>query len=213
MKKKVIKIRKGETLRRFVRHTPDQTYVLARGSHLLLCAIITNVSTKQCKIEIRLLGTDARVDIIFLHIGTRTDHLRLSVMVRHGAMRSISRIWGRSILYDNARSDIRGICEIQKEAVHADTYFSHHALLRSPHARALTIPSLEILADDVQAGHAATAGPFDPDAVVYLRSRGISSVIAEKLLVKGFLTADIPKIPEAASRKKFERLVHTIADI
>ena len=213
MKKNVTKISKGETLRRLVRHTPDQTYILASGAHLLLCAIITNVSKKENKIDVRLMGADARVDIIFLYIGKRTDHLRLSVMVRHGAMRSIARIWGRSILFDNARSDIRGMCEIQKKAVHADTYFSHHALLLSPYARALAIPSLEILADDVKAGHAATAGPFAQEAVVYLRSRGISSATAKKLLVKGFLTADIPKIPEAVSREKFEHLVHTITGI
>ncbi len=213
MPRKITKIGKGETLRKIVRHTRDQTYVLTKGAHLILCAVITDASKKEGKIEVRLSGNDARADIIFLYIGKGTDHLRLDMMARHGALRTTARIWGRSILFDKARSDIRGMCEIQKKAVHADTYFSHHTLLLSPEARAMCLPSLEILADDVKAGHAATTGPFAKEAVVYLRSRGISSGMAVKLLVKGFLTADISKIPEVATRKKFEHLVAALTGL
>lgn len=49
-----------------------------------------------------------------------------------------------------------------------------------------TKPSLEILADDVQCFHGATAGSIPEEALFYMRSRGIDREAALRLLIQGF---------------------------
>ena len=46
-------------------------------------------------------------------------------------------------------------------------------IVLSEHAKADAIPNLEIEANDVRCGHAASVGPVDEDAIFYLTSRGI----------------------------------------
>jgi Fe-S cluster assembly protein SufD len=47
-------------------------------------------------------------------------------------------------------------------------------------------PQLEIYADDVKCAHGSTTGSLDKDAIFYLRSRGLSFMNAQKLLMEGF---------------------------
>lgn len=203
-------MKKIRTTKRLIRTLRDTTYTLEKDAHLLLCAIITKAPKKEVVIEINLNGIDARADIVSVFIGNGSDHFRVRIIVRHHAEHTIARVYGRSILFDAARSDVQGIHIIEKIALRADTYFSHHALLLSTEARALAIPSLEILADDVKAGHAVTAGPLMHEAIIYLRTRGISKHTAKILLVRGFLNADSGKIIDTKIRKRFEHIIQTI---
>ena len=72
----------------------------------------------------------------------------------------------------------------------------------SKDAKAKTIPSLEIKANDVKAGHSATIGKVDKDLLFYLQSRGINKKLGEKLLIRGFLEADLQKIHDEKTRLK-----------
>ena len=47
-------------------------------------------------------------------------------------------------------------------------------------------PQLEIHAEDVKCSHGSTIGQIDPEALFYLRSRGISKQRAIELVVEGF---------------------------
>ena len=47
-------------------------------------------------------------------------------------------------------------------------------------------PQLEIYTDDVKCSHGSTTGALDEDAIFYLRSRGLSLINAQKLLLEGF---------------------------
>ena len=50
-----------------------------------------------------------------------------------------------------------------------------------------SIPQLEIFADDVKCAHGSTIGQIDRNALFYLRARGISEVLAKKLLLTAFV--------------------------
>jgi Fe-S cluster assembly protein SufD len=47
-------------------------------------------------------------------------------------------------------------------------------------------PQLEIYADDVKCSHGSSTGALEPDALFYIRSRGIDQDSARALLVRGF---------------------------
>ncbi len=163
------------------------------------------MATQQvsANLVISLEGIGARVNCIFVFIGKGEGAGKNEILIRHSAPDTMARLRSRSILTDSSRHDIRCILQIGKRAVHADTYFSHHALLLSPNARAVAVPSLEIQTDDVKAGHATTVGPLSEDTLSYLHSRGLGMYEATQLLVHGFITADASYILDAKTREQF----------
>ncbi|MEN6410933.1 MAG: SufD family Fe-S cluster assembly protein, partial [Anaerolineaceae bacterium] len=76
------------------------------------------------------------------------------------------------------------------------------------HARADSIPGLEILADDVRCSHGATVGKVDSDQVFYLLSRGVTPSEAERLIVEGFFDPIMQRIPFEGVRQRFQTAIH-----
>jgi len=67
-------------------------------------------------------------------------------------------------------------------------------IVLSEHAKADAIPNLEIEANDVRCGHAASVGPVDEETVFYLESRGIPRAEAERLIVTGFFQEVLDRV-------------------
>ena len=67
-------------------------------------------------------------------------------------------------------------------------------IVLSEHAKADAIPNLEIEANDVRCGHAASVGPVDEEALFYLQSRGIPHDEAERLIVTGFFQEVLDRV-------------------
>jgi Fe-S cluster assembly protein SufD len=67
-------------------------------------------------------------------------------------------------------------------------------IVLSEHAKADAIPNLEIEANDVRCGHAASVGPVDEETLFYLQSRGIPRDEAERLVVTGFFQEVLDRV-------------------
>src|SRR5260221_13111975 len=65
-------------------------------------------------------------------------------------------------------------------------YQRNDNLMLSDHARADSIPGLEILADDVRCTHGSTAGRVDDEQIFYARCRGLTPKKAVRMVVAGF---------------------------
>lgn len=63
----------------------------------------------------------------------------------------------------------------------------NHNIVLTDQARIDTRPQLEIYADDVKCNHGATIGRLDPEAIYYMRQRGISIEAAKRLQIEGFI--------------------------
>lgn len=100
----------------------------------------------------------------------------------------------KGVVDDQARAVYQGKIHVRRAAQKTDGYQSHHALLLSPTAEASAKPELEIYADDVKCSHGATAGQLNPEAIFYLRSRGIPHDLARSLMVESFLGGAIEKV-------------------
>jgi len=79
-------------------------------------------------------------------------------------------------------------------------------LLLSERAEIDTRPRFEINADDVSCTHGAAVGQLDPDALFYLRSRGVSQREARAVLVSGFAREVLDRFAPAAIRQRAEQL-------
>jgi Fe-S cluster assembly protein SufD len=72
-----------------------------------------------------------------------------------------------------------------------------------------TKPQLEIFADDVQCTHGATIGRLDPDAMFYLRSRGLPVPEAQDLLLQAFAYEILERVEPASVRAEIEAVLAT----
>lgn len=92
----------------------------------------------------------------------------------------------KGILDNRARGVFNGKIHVHPDAQKTDAKQSNQALLLSDDAVIDTKPELEIYADDVRCTHGATVGELDPQAMFYLRSRGIPETLARKMLIFAF---------------------------
>ncbi len=116
-----------------------------------------------------------------------SDSVVFHIQVNHNAPQTVSDVLIRTVLEDKAVVNLTGLVKICQGAKNSHSFLKEDALILSPDAQAFAIPSLEILENEVKAGHSSFVGPVDPDQIFYLQSRGINLKQAEKMVVKGFL--------------------------
>ena len=114
------------------------------------------------------------------------QHADTTLTVDHAAAGSQSREMFKAVVDDAARAVFQGRITVQPGAQQTDARMMARALLLSDEAVANCKPELEIFADDVKASHGATVGSLDPEALFYLRQRGLSEPEARQVLCYGF---------------------------
>lgn len=120
---------------------------------------------------------------------------KLETEVIHEAPNTFSRTFVKGVLDGTAVANYEGLVTIRKGAKNADADLNEHAILLSPHARAGAIPRLEVLENEVKAGHGATVGKVGEDELFYLATRGLARKEAKKLIVRGFLESFVSEFP------------------
>ena len=96
---------------------------------------------------------------------------------------------------------------MEPHAHFTDAYQKVRNLLLSDDAEANSMPGLEILADNVRCTHGATSGQVDEDELFYLRTRGIPTKVAQRLIVTGFLDEVIQRLNHPVIGEHLHRLV------
>jgi len=91
------------------------------------------------------------------------------------------------ILDDSAKAVFRGKILVHRDAQKTDSQQSSKTILLSEDAKSVSMPQLEIYADDVKCAHGSTTGQISKESLYYMRSRGISIVDAKKLLIEAFI--------------------------
>jgi Fe-S cluster assembly protein SufD len=129
-------------------------------------------------------GAEAELDGLFVGAGERLvdNHTLVDHAVPHGTSRELY----KGILGDRSRGVFRGRVVVRPDAQKSDARQSNANVLLSDAAEIDTKPQLEIFADDVRCSHGASIGRLDPEALFYLRSRGIAENAARELLTRGF---------------------------
>ncbi|MBU1700679.1 MAG: Fe-S cluster assembly protein SufD, partial [Candidatus Eisenbacteria bacterium] len=121
------------------------------------------------------------------YIPTGSQQHDTNMIVRHAAPHGRSRQFYRGILADQSRAVFSGRIIVEEGAQQTDARQTDMNLLLSNEAVVDTKPQLEIYTDDVKCTHGATVGQLDPDAVFYLKARGIPEEQARGLLVFAFV--------------------------
>ena len=75
---------------------------------------------------------------------------------------------------------------VEQSAQQTDSEQLSRTVLLSDKSRAWAVPSLEIIADDVQCAHGATVSDLSEEELFYLRSRGLDRTTARNMLMYAF---------------------------
>jgi Fe-S cluster assembly protein SufD len=113
----------------------------------------------------------------------------------------------KGALRDRSRAVYSGWVHVRPDAQKTDAMQTSRNIVLSEHAKADAIPNLEIEANDVRCGHAASVGPVDEDAIFYLTSRGIPRDEAERLIVSGFFQEVLDRVKIDEVREGAERAI------
>ncbi len=164
-------------------------------------AMGTHLTKNFSDIDLMEPGAIGRMSGFYFTSGTQ--HLDHDTQQNHFAPNTTSDLLYKGALIDSSRSVWQGMIYVAPGAIGTDGYQANRNLILSKQARADSIPGLEILADDVRCTHGATVGKIDEDQLFYLRSRGIPEREAEQLIVMGFFTPIMERIPFDGVRERF----------
>ncbi|MDZ4821016.1 MAG: Fe-S cluster assembly protein SufD [Planctomycetota bacterium] len=136
--------------------------------------------------HVALVGPNAHAQVNGVMFPEGKQHLAYHTLQHHEAPNCRSDLLYKGGLQDHSRLVWRGMIKVDVAAQKTDGYQRNDNLMLSEHARADSIPGLEIEADDVRCTHGATAGRVDDDSIFYLRCRGLTRNEAVRTVVAGF---------------------------
>ncbi len=150
--------------------------------------------------EMHLDGEGSEAKFSGCYFGNETQHFDFHTFQNHLAGHSMSDLLFKGALRGRARMIYQGLIKVHKDAQRSDAYQANRNLILSDKARADSIPSLEIEANDVRCTHGATVGQVDEDQLFYLMARGLSRRDAERLIIAGFFEPVLERIPAESLR-------------
>jgi len=157
-----------------------------RSSNLATHSIATGGTLVREEVKAVLDGEGAEATLGGLYVITGRQHIDNQTTLDHAQPHCSSREVYKGILDGESSAVFNGKIIVRKDAQKTDSKQSNKNLLLSEKAMIDTKPALEIYADDVKCTHGATIGQIDPEAVFYLRSRGIGRQEARDLLTYAF---------------------------
>src|SRR5204862_5097712 len=111
--------------------------------------------TRKCP-SIYLLGPEAHGEILSIAFAGQGQHQDAGGKIIHGAPKTTSSIFAKSISKDGGRGTYRGLLEIAKGATEARSKVVCDALLLDEESRSDTYPTIRIDENDANVGHEAS---------------------------------------------------------
>ena len=162
------------------------TAVLAADAHYRRVDLELGAAMSRHELQVVFEGEGAKLQANGVLLATQRRHLDTRIEIDHAAPRSSCEMSWRGLGADRGRAVFHGGITIREGADGSDAMLSNKNLLLDEGAEIDTQPVLEIHADEVKAAHGATVGRLDPNALFYLRSRGLPLTQARALLTAAF---------------------------
>ena len=155
----------------------------------------------------RLIADGARSDLLAVGVAAGEQEFDSRTLQDHVSPHTSSDLLFKNALDDRARTTFGGLIRVEPHAHFTDAYQKVRNLLLSDDSEANSMPGLEILADNVRCTHGATSGQINEDEMFYMRSRGIPTRVAQRLIVNGFLNEVIQRLDHPAIAEHLNRLI------
>ena len=185
-------------------HFGDQRARLDKDSTLKLFNVTLGGRFSKTRVEASLVGQGSNAELKAIYFASGKQFFDFHTLQDHQVGNTRSDLLFKGALQDSARAVYAGLIRIEKGAARSDAYQANRNLVLSDHAKATSIPMLEIDNNDVRCTYGATVGPVDPQSMFYLQSRGIPAPTAKRMIVQGFFGEVLERIPFEQARKLVE---------
>ncbi len=179
--------------------------VLARNARYRRIDLELGAGLSRHELNVRLEGEGATLNSNGVLLATGKRHLDTRLNIEHIARDTSCDLLWRGLGAGRSRAVFHGGITIRAGADGSDANLSNKNLLLSDNAEIDTQPVLEIHADEVKAAHGATVGQLDPNAMFYLRSRGLPAADARRLLTAAFCREVVNTVESPALRDTMTR--------
>jgi len=153
----------------------------------------------RTSMSVTLLKAETTAVINGFSLAGGAQHTDMKTNIHHIADDTMSRQSQKNMVGGRATGSFRGRIRVEQSAQLTDSQQLSRTVLLSDRARAFAVPSLEIIADDVQCTHGATVSDLSEEELFYLRSRGLTTSMARNMLMYAF-SGDISSSVDSAMR-------------
>lgn len=167
-------------------HVATLHAALEQDAAFTTCGVVLGARLARTTLAVAFSGPGGRADVNGLYVVGDRQHVDHHVTVDHAVPRCASRQLFKGVLDDAARAVFNGRILVRPGAQKTDAMQTNKHLLLSEGVEVDSKPQLEIFADDVRCTHGAAEGQLAPEALFYLKSRGIGDATARALLTYGF---------------------------
>jgi Fe-S cluster assembly protein SufD len=187
-----------------VTHLGIQRATVGRDAEFRSLAIGFGASLARAEAETVLAGPGGFSEMLGVFFADGTQHFDHRSVQDHAAPQCTSDLLYKGALRDSSRAVYSGWVHVRPGAQKTNAMQTSRNIVLSEHAKADAIPNLEIEANDVRCGHAASVGPVEEETVFYLESRGIPRAEAERLIVTGFFQEVLDRVGLPEVRRNAE---------
>ena len=178
-----------------------------RTSHVNVHSFAMGAKLSRNNIRAKLAGEGLECILNGLYVTKNEQLADHHMIVEHAQPHCASHEYFNGILDDKSKGVFHGRILVRQIAQKTDAKQTNKNLLLSDDATADTKPQLEIYADDVKCTHGATIGQLNDESIFYLRSRGLSTETARRMLIHAFAGEIIERIQCEGAREELDKLV------
>ncbi|HEY5905167.1 MAG TPA: Fe-S cluster assembly protein SufD [Actinomycetota bacterium] len=175
-------------------HLAVQRARVGRDADLRTLSLGFGADLARTETEVELAEPGGFSEQLGVFFGDGEQHFDHRSSQEHVAPNCTSDLLYKGALRDRSRAVYSGWVYVRPGAQKTDAMQTSRNIVLSEHAKADAIPNLEIEANDVKCGHAASVGPVEDDTLFYLESRGIPHEEAERLIVTGFFQEVLDRV-------------------
>jgi Fe-S cluster assembly protein SufD len=197
-----------------LQHESEQAYYfgalhvrLGRDANATTHALGLGAALARQEVAAVLDGEGSECQLNGLYVVNGRQHIDNYTTLDHARPHTASREFYKGVLDGKSSGVFHGRIIVRPGAQKTDAKQSNKNLLLSDDATINTKPQLEIYADDVKCTHGATIGQIDPEAVFYMRSRGLGQEEARQMLTYAFANEIIGRIKYAPLAERLEEAI------
>lgn len=180
---------------------------LGRDARLESLTVSLGADAARAEVESTMEGPGSESEMLGLYFGDKGQHYNQYTLQHHASHHALSDVLFKGALRDASTAVYSGMIVVDEGAQKTDAYQTNRNLLLDGESEAVSIPQLEIGANDVRCSHGSTTGPVPEDQRFYLMSRGMRPEVAEHLLVTGFLYEVMSRVTLPKAAEYVERVV------
>jgi Fe-S cluster assembly protein SufD len=193
---------------RGVQHFGTARARVEKGGSFQSISLGIGATLTKARLDVSLPDEGGRAELLGLFIGDEDQHFDYDTRQDHEGAKTESDLLFKAALDGTSSFAWTGVVDIGETASASAANQTSRNLLLSDKASASPTPVLEISAHDVaRCSHGATVGPVDPEQIFYLQSRGIPAEEVERMLVEGFYSEVLERVPSDQLKERVRRLL------